>query len=166
MGTSKNAAEFAEKCARHAALMDRDNSLAINRAANVYKQTILGELKEEIGPELKLSRWKWNGTTYRPLKLGVGYDVKGKINATAIIKARPPGPWKVVEYGAAPHKILPRKKRKLSRLKFGSDPTFPRSVTTWQTRGKRVFARGARIAQSRAIDVFTAVRRQEFVKGW
>lgn len=171
MGTSKTPVELVRKIKDHAAVMGEDNSYAVKEASKVYKATILDGLRKEVGNDFKLSHWRWipspdGGGNYKGLKLGVGYDVKGKINATSFIKARPPGPWKVLEYGAAAHRVAPRAKGRRTKLRFGSSPTFPTEVRTRQTRAKRVWSRAARIGERRAMDVFTAVRRREFVKGW
>ena len=170
MGTSRTPVELVTKIKDHAAVMGEDNSYAVKEASKVYKATILDGLRKATG-DFKLSHWRWipqagGGGKYKPLKLGVGYDVKGKINATSFIKARPMGPWKVLEYGAAAHRVVPRAKGKRTKLKFGSASTFPAAVETRKTPAKKVWSNAARVGERRAMDVFEAVRRREFVKGW
>ena len=42
----------------------------------------------------------------RGAKLGVGFDVKGDTNPTALVKAR--GPWQIIANPTRPHDISPR----------------------------------------------------------
>ena len=106
MGTSKSVPEFVAKFERLALNAGQANYDAVKAAAQTYKDVMLIEVAKDTGGNMKLSAW---GSPARRktggLKLGVGYDIKGRENATAFIYGRPQGAWKVLEYGTQPHII-------------------------------------------------------------
>lgn len=106
MGTSKSVPEFVAKFERLALNAGQANYDAVEAAARTYKDVMLIEVAKDTGGNMKLSAW---GSPARRktggLKLGVGYDIKGRENATAFIYGRPQGAWKVLEYGTQPHII-------------------------------------------------------------
>ena len=108
MGESKSSAELAAKLTLAATALGRANRKAVGEAANTYKFGALQAAREDVGPDLRLGRWgAKRGRSTQGLKLGAGYDVRGYDNAVALLRARPQGVWKVVEYGAKPHPIVP-----------------------------------------------------------
>jgi len=106
VGTSKSVPEFVAKFERLALNAGQANYDAVEAAARTYKDVMLIEVAKDTGGNMKLSAW---GSPARRktggLKLGVGYDIKGRENATAFIYGRPQGAWKVLEYGTQPHII-------------------------------------------------------------
>ena len=97
-----NAAQAGQRIASMGVALARNNSKATQRAALAYKTAALKEAQRDSGGDLRLSRWGKRG-----VKLGVGFDIEGNSQAKATIAPRPMGPWKVLEYGAAPHLIVP-----------------------------------------------------------
>jgi len=106
VGTSKSVPEFVAKFERLALNSGQANYDAVKAAAQTYKDVMLIEVAKDTGGNMRLSRW---GSPARRkaggLRLGVGYDIKGRENATAFIYGRPQGAWKVLEYGTQPHII-------------------------------------------------------------
>ena len=106
MGTSKSVPEFVAKFERLALNSGQANYDAVKAAAQTYKDVLLIEIAKDTGGNMRLSGW---GSAARRkaggLRLGVGYDIKGRENATAFIYGRPQGAWKVLEYGTQPHII-------------------------------------------------------------
>lgn len=117
MGESKSSAELAAKLTLAATALGRANRKAVGEAANTYKFGALQAAREDVGPDLRLSRWgAKRGRSTQGLKLGAGYDVRGYDNAVALLRARPQGVWKVVEYGAKPHPIVPGVSKRQTRF--------------------------------------------------
>lgn len=101
MGTSRSPKELADKLDSAGKIIAGGNRDAVSAAADVYKDAVLFQGRLDTGGDLKLSRWGRNG-----LRLNAGYDVDGQAKATAKLRPRPMGPWKVLEYGAKPHVIV------------------------------------------------------------
>lgn len=97
-----NAAKAGQRISQMGVALARNNSQATQRAALAYKTAALKEASKDSGGDLRLSRWGKRG-----VKLGVGFDIEGGSQAKATIAPRPMGPWKVLEYGAAAHLIVP-----------------------------------------------------------
>jgi hypothetical protein len=117
VGESKSSAELAAKLTLAATALGRANRKAVGEAANTYKFGALQAAREDVGPDLRLSRWgAKRGRSTQGLKLGAGYDVRGYDNAVALLRARPQGVWKVVEYGAKPHPIVPGVSKRQTRF--------------------------------------------------
>lgn len=117
MGESKSSAELAAKLTLAATALGRANRKAVGEAANTYKFGALQAAREDVGPDLRLGRWgAKRGRSTQGLKLGAGYDVRGYDNAVALLRARPQGVWKVVEYGAKPHPIVPGVSKRQTRF--------------------------------------------------
>lgn len=108
MGTSKDRAALAAKLTVAATAIANANRNATAAAAQEYKESVLVTGRAATGGDLRLSRWGKKG-----VKLGAGYDVDGQQHAKATLTARPMGPWKVVEYGAASHPIVPGATKKM-----------------------------------------------------
>jgi hypothetical protein len=98
-----NGAALAKRLPAVGAALVKNNQDATKRAAMAYKAAALKQGSKDSGGDLRLSRWGKRG-----VKLGVGFDVEGSGGtAKAVVAPRPMGPWKVLEYGAAPHLIVP-----------------------------------------------------------
>jgi hypothetical protein len=169
VGSSSNVGEFVTKMERTVKANGTANREALKRAAQVYKDVGLRELGKDTGGNLRLSRW--GSATRRKaggLKLGIGYEIRGKENAAAYIRPRPAGAWKVLEYGTQPHEIKPRRGRGRRGTMFANSEPGGRSgiggyshpvrkvIQHPGARGKNTFTRAARIAEPRAIDVYSA----------
>jgi len=164
MGTSRNASELAAKLQKATQAIGKANRSAVQAAAQTYKDNLLLQAARDTGGDLRLSRWGRRG-----LRLGVWYDVKGYENATALIKARPAGPWKVMEYGAAPHQIAPRRRRGRGRRSGGGALAFPDGnvrrgpVQHPGSQGKETWSQGVDIATPRAIEVYSLAHKRALV---
>ena len=108
MGTSRDGAALAAKLTVAATAIANANRNATAAAAQEYKESVLVTGRAATGGDLRLSKWGKKG-----VKLGAGYDVDGQQHAKATLTARPMGPWKVVEYGAASHPIVPGATKKM-----------------------------------------------------
>lgn len=102
MGVSKSPTELVAKLEQTAAVIGGENRGAVAAAAQAYKAATVAAGTRDSGGDLRLSRWGRRGG----LKLSVGYDLDGAgAVVSAIVKPRPLGPWKVLEYGSRPHVI-------------------------------------------------------------
>lgn len=111
MSTAYTVKDLVDNVAAYGKVVTGTNREAVTAAADVYKDSVLTQGRMDSGGDLRLSRWGRNG-----LKLNAGYDVDGRgTKAEAIIKPRPMGPWKVLEYGAAKHPIIPGLTRRQQR---------------------------------------------------
>ena len=109
------------------------NTLATAAAAQEYKESVLVSGRAATGGDGQLSRWGKDRSKVGfkgGVKLNARYDMEntgGK--AQAVLKAVPMGVWKVVEYGAGAHAIVPgttarmRKGAQLITLLSGADST-------------------------------------------
>ena len=108
MGTSRDGAALAAKLTVAATAIANANRNATAAAAQEYKESVLQTGRIATGGDLRLSKWGKKG-----VKLGAGYDVDVQQHAKATLTARPMGPWKVVEYGASSHPIVPGATKKM-----------------------------------------------------
>ena len=117
MGTSTSAAQLSRKLNKYASAIPKANRNAVGAAAGVYKDSVLGQAKLDLGGDLSFGNWgkSRRRKNPRPLRLNAGYDVKGYANAVALLKGRPAGPWKVLEYGTRRHVIVAGVTRKQQR---------------------------------------------------
>lgn len=134
MGESNSTEELAGKLTAAGASLIVLNKRAIGASAQVYKESTLSTARGATGSDLRLSRW---GRQPGGLKLGVGYVVTDAAgSASAVIAARPQGPWKVVEFGHGPAKF--------KRRPGGRGRRVPRTppIKQYRTKGKRAWAKG------------------------
>ena len=93
------------------------NTLATAAAAQEYKEAVLMSGRAATGGDGQLSRWGKDRTKvgYKGgVKLNAKYEVEGRGGeAKAVLKAVPMGVWKVVEYGASAHPIVPGATKKM-----------------------------------------------------
>lgn len=124
MGTSKSGAQLSKKLQGYAKDAGRANRQAVSAAAMQYKDELLDAAERDLdsrnpSPKRSFSRWgkdnKGMPGDRKALQVGAGYDLRGYANAVAKLKARPQGPWKVLEYGAKPHNIIPGTTRTRAR---------------------------------------------------
>lgn len=97
MATSTTVADFAKHIEKMGAAVAAGRKDAVNKAALEAKNTILDQL-DTVVPSRRLRNVGSSGA-----KLGIGYDIKGFQNPTALVQAR--GPWQFIEYDNAPHWI-------------------------------------------------------------
>jgi hypothetical protein len=116
MGTSRSGADLSKKLQGYAKEAGKANRQAVSAAAMQYKDELLDAAERDLdtrnpSPKRSFSRWgkdsKGMAGSRKALQVGAGYDLRGYVNATAKLKARPQGPWKVLEYGAKDHNIIP-----------------------------------------------------------
>jgi hypothetical protein len=100
MGTSNSVDELAKKLVSAGSGLVDNNRKGVAAAADVYKAAVLDAARKDSGGDGRLSKWGKSGT-----QLGAGYKLEG--NATAVLRPRPAGPWRVLEDGARPHLIVP-----------------------------------------------------------
>ena len=124
MGTSKSGADLAKKLTAVSKDLGRANRQAVSAAAMQYKDELLDAAERDLdsrnpSPKRSFSRWgkdnKGMAGSRKALQVSAGYDLRGYANAVAKLKARPQGPWKVLEYGAKPHNIIPGTTRTRAR---------------------------------------------------
>ena len=124
MGTSKSGADLAKKLTAVSKDLGRANRQAVSAAAKQYKDELLDAAQRDLdsrnpSPKRSFSRWgkdnKGMAGSRKALQVSAGYDLRGYANAVAKLKARPQGPWKVLEYGAKPHNIIPGTTRTRAR---------------------------------------------------
>ena len=124
MGTSRSGADLAKKLTAVSKDLGRANRQAVSAAAMQYKDELLDNAERDLdsrnpSPKRSFSRWgkdnKGMAGSRKALQVGAGYDLRGYTNAVAKLKARPQGPWKVLEYGAKPHNIIPGTTRTRAR---------------------------------------------------
>jgi len=118
MGRSSSPAELIRKIEDTTGMAGKNNKRAIKNAAVTFKQVGLRMLAEEVGSDLQLSHWRYRNGQYIPLKLNIGFELEGERDVKAIIRPRPwprwarvSGPWYMLEFGAQPHRIVPKPSR-------------------------------------------------------
>lgn len=110
MGTS-TPQTFGTKMIQAGQAITEANTVAASAAALAYKDAVIASGKAATGGDGQLSRWGKDRSKVGfkgGVKLNARYDVEGRgINAQVLLKAVPMGVWKVVEYGAGTHAIVP-----------------------------------------------------------
>ena len=152
MGTS-TPQNFGTKMIKAGNTMMQANTLATAAAAQEYKESVLVSGRAATGGDGQLSRWGKDRSKVGfkgGVKLNARYEMQdtgGK--AQAVLKAVPMGVWKVVEYGAGAHAIVPgatAKMRKgaslISAMMGGADTTEGLSGARKGAKKRRVLAWG------------------------
>ena len=151
MGTS-TPQNFGSKMIKAGNSMLEVNTLATAAAAQEYKESVLMSGRAATGGDGQLSRWGKDRSKVGfkgGVKLNARYDMEntgGK--AQAVLKAVPMGVWKVVEYGASAHAIVPgatanmRKGAKLIGLLTGADTAEALSGARKGARKRRLMVWG------------------------
>lgn len=121
MGTSRTPAELSRKIVRLGAEVSSLNSGAVGAAAQVVKDTTIPYVRRATGGDGVLSGVGKNGA-----KIGVRYDVRGTVNATALVRAT--GPAQLVERDVKPHPVVSRYAPRRSRKARAALATSNKSV--------------------------------------
>jgi len=141
-----NVKQLAKRIAAGGEALAKANAKATSQAALAYKNSALAEGGKAVGSDLRLSRWGRKG-----VKIGVGFkmDASGP-RSSAVVAPRPMGVWKTLEYGAAPHLIVPgltRRQRQAMSLfsaMAGGAGSFNVAELAGTARGNRNNRGGAR----------------------
>lgn len=117
------------------------------RAASLYVvRGIRAEIMVATGGDNRLSGVGKNGK-----RVGARYDIKGRVNPTALIKAT--GPLHLIERDTSAHEIKAKRRRGgNAALKVGDK--FYRSVEHPGTRAKRPFGKGVDKTAYRTPEIF------------
>lgn len=106
-----SASKVSRNLQRTGAELVRNNRKATSDAALAFKGAALKSARKDSGGDLRLSRFGKKG-----VKLNVGYELDGSPGVQrAVVTPRPMGPWKVLEYGAKKHPIIPGLTRRQQR---------------------------------------------------
>ena len=104
MATHTSVPSFAGSIQRISKAIDKGQKDTLMAAALIMKDHITDELKRDVGSDLQMRNVgsvKTKGVG--GAKLGVGFNVKGVYNPTALFSPR--GPVALNEYGARPHSM-------------------------------------------------------------
>lgn len=122
----------------------------VEKAALFTTRSIRDQIRSATGGDMSMSH---AGRRGGPRKLNAYYNVKGKVNPTAIIRAR--GPLQLIERDTAPHEIRPRaKKRGQAKRALRFDGRFASVVHHPGTRGKHPWQKGLNKARPRTKQIF------------
>lgn len=152
MGVSTTEA-FGKKLMTAGQAISDANAAAGVAAANQYKDAVIASGRAATGGDGQLSRWGKDRSKVGfkgGVKLNARYEVEGRgVSAQVILKAVPMGVWKVVEYGAGAHPIVPgatAKMRKgaqlLSVMMGGADTAEALAGSRKGTKKRRVMVWG------------------------
>lgn len=143
--------DFAASCAATPDALQKAQLKGVRKAALFVTKTIRLEIRNATGGDSRLSGVGKNGA-----RVGARYDVKGKVNPTAIINAT--GQLHFIEHDMKPHDITPKKRsgKKAVRTPYGAY----RKVQHPGTKAKRPFAKGVQKAAPKTTDIFN----EEIVK--
>ena len=152
MGTS-TPQTFGTKMIKAGQEIEKMNTAATSAAAMIYKDAVIASGKAATGGDGQLSRWGKDRSKVGfkgGVKLNARYDMETTgVKTQAVLKAVPMGVWKVVEYGAGAHAIVPgatAKMRKganlISAMMGGADTTEALSGARKGTRKRKVLAWG------------------------
>lgn len=186
MGTS-TPQNFGTKLIEAGQEIEKMNIAATSAAANIYKEAVIASGKAATGGDGQLSRWGKDRSKVGfkgGVKLNARYDMETTgVKTQAVLKAVPMGVWKVVEYGAGAHPIVPgatAKMRKganlLSAMMGGADTTQAlagarkgvkkRKVMVWGngnfaaytrhpgTKGKKAWSKGISAGTPSAVNAY------------
>ena len=152
MATHTSVSSFAGAIQRTAKAIERGQKDTLMAAALIMKDHITDELKRDVGSDLQMRnvgsvKTKGAGGA----KLGVGFNVKGVYNPTALFNPR--GPVALNEYGARPHIVWGKIKRtgRQRRMRM-PDGGFRNVVPHPGTRGKKSWACGREKGTKPAVD--------------
>lgn len=133
---TQTVAQFAARTLRAPFILRETERKMVQAAALSVTTAVRAEIASATHGTNRLS-----GVGRRGAKVGVGYDMKGSANPTALVRAR--GPLHLIESNTAAHPIRPRKrgKRVLANQASGFGPVA--SVANHPgTTGKHPFAKG------------------------
>lgn len=136
--TTRTLADLSASLAATPKAMQRGQRRGVNKAALHVTRSVRREIVLVTGDN------RLSGVGRRGAKVGAGYNVRGRVNPTALISAR--GPLHLIERDTGAHSIEPRRKRargnrkRRAALKFGA--TYATAVDHPGTRGQRPFGKG------------------------
>jgi hypothetical protein len=154
MGTTTDPAKFAAKIEKMATVTQRRERLIVNEGAFATKQIIIAEAASKgVQTTSRIAGGRW----------GVGYDVKGFTNPSALVRIR--GPFHLVDSPPRPHTIGPRRRGRRRTGKkavaYGPGSVF-RSVQHPGTKGKSIFP----AAKLKARLAVPKVMSRSVISGW
>ena len=151
MATTNSAQAFGQRIINYGEAIANANKTAVTAAAMVYKGSVLASGAKFTGGDLRFSRWKGK----QGPRLGAGFEVTGKINATALILAKPMGVWKVLEFGSPAHVMTPKSKRRGGKktMHFGSSAFYAR-VNHPGRKGTNAWTLGAKAGEPGAVQAY------------
>ena len=151
MGTSTSAAQLSQKITKMATVTQRRQREVVNQGALTAKEIMLAEAASRgISPGSRIAGGKW----------GVGYDVKGFNNPTALVRYR--GPFHLVDNPTKAHRIGPKRRRGRGKKAVAFNGIVRRSVQHPGTRGKKSFPAAKKKAE-RAVPI---VMSRSVIGGW
>lgn len=132
---------------------------AVERGAFSAKREILAEVRAATG-DLRMS-----GVGAKGAKVGVGYDIKGTDNPTALVKAR--GPVHLMENPVKPHAITPKKRGRTKRKKAVVTPYGPRASVQHPgvKNPKKPWSKGVKRAEPHVRREVSNVMGRAFARG-
>jgi hypothetical protein len=151
MGTSRNAAEFSRKIVSLATVTQAKQRETVMQGALVAKQIIVSEFGSRgLSPSSKIAGGKW----------GVGFDVKGFSNPSALVRVR--GPVHLFDNPTKPHTIPGQRRRRTAKRLLLPDGGVRSSVQHPGTAGKKAFP----AAKAKARIAVPRVMGQRVVGAW
>lgn len=151
MGTSKSAAEFSARIVRLATVTQANQKVVVTNGALLAKEIILGEFAARgVSKDSRIAGAKW----------GVGFDVKGFNNPSALVRVR--GPVQLVDSPTKPHTIRPRRGRRGGKKALAFNGVVKASAQHPGTKGKRAFP----AAKTKARIAVPRVMGQRVIGGW
>lgn len=148
---ANSAAQLAGRIRKTADALNQSKRVGVSAVALLTKESVLGAARSSgVGPALR-------GVGAKGAKWNVRYDVKGGVNATALVKAV--GPAHLVNNPTKPHEIRLRKRRGKRALTVGDG--FAAVVNRHPgTKGKGFWQKGVAVARPRAKDVYQRALRR------
>ena len=151
MGTSHSAAQFSRKITSLATVTQRRQRETVNKGALLAKQIIIAEAAARgISPTSRIAGGKW----------GVGYDIKGFNNPSALVRVR--GPFHLVDNPTKPHTIPKARRRRTPKRLALPDGGVRTSVQHPGTKGKKSFP----AAKNKARVLVPRAMGQSIISGW
>jgi hypothetical protein len=148
MGESVTTEQLVQKLSASATKIPALNRRGVQAAAFAAKKVVLAAAKADTGGKGMMSHGgaRLSDGTRRGIKLGAGYEVVGTADATAVLRARPQGPWSWLEFGVVRHKETVRKRGGKQALGLANGQAFA-SVVHPGVRAKKTWTRGSREAK-------------------
>ncbi len=149
--------QFAGKMAKAPAQFEAVNRKIVAAAALAITTTVRAEIAIATHGSNRLS-----GVGRKGVKVGVGYDIKGTANPTALVQAR--GALHLIERNAKPHDIRPRKRGGKRALGNESKGFAAASAHHPGTTGKHPFEKGVAAGVPVAMKAASTSVAQTLVK--
>lgn len=148
MATHSSVNSFSKAITKKSVEIVKVNRDAVDKAAFIAKQIVEAKLQSAVGSDRAMSNLGWKGNRGN-LTMKVGYDIKGRINAVAILSPRGTiGAWFLLEYGSGRH-VINLVDPPPMRTPFG--PRY--TVKHPGTKGKNVFGDSLKAAKKPVMSV-------------